>query len=408
MSELLYRLKHLTGYTAYAFVFCAFILIVINIIALFPAELFESLYIGISRGVGALFSVISCFLITYYICKNSKKAVAAGGCLLLFDLILFSLCSVHISFVIGLVLSLLFAFVFSKNSLLGGALICFFISLVLDLIIGLSNDLLLSSLKALCLALKGRGALFGAVNNLYSLLFSDRLSRLFLNKEYSGTAFLNGRIISGVLNIYKAQKAAGINASRYLAGKYFANSFVALGVYLNIYSKIEKEEQTGLTLCLFLSVIFGDVRLFALFILIYNPLMYLGYLLTVFISYLTAGLLDISLVYFKEGSVFELIKYRSRMIYFLIAGLVIMALSYFLQRLIISKFDFQSRKILPSEVQKIVDALGGSSNIQRISGSELYVKNANLIDILRLDCDIRGNLVTLNYDDLSLLKHFFE
>ena len=406
MSDILYRLKKMTGYTSYAFVFCAFILIVINIIALVPAELFDNLYSSASKGVSVAFSVISCLLITYYICKNSKKAIAAGGCLVFFDLVLFSLCSVHISFVIGLALSLLFAFVFSKNSLLGGAVICFFVALVIDLIMGLSNDLTHSALKALCLGLKGRGALFGTVNNLYSILFSDNLSELFLNKSYSGTAFANGKVISGVLNIYKAQQAAGINSSKYLAGKYFVNIFVSFGVYMVMFSRLEKEEQTGLTLCLILSVIFGDVRLFALFILIYNPLMYLGWLLTVLISYLTARLLDIKLVYFRQGSIFELIKYRSRMIYFIVAGVVIAALCYFLQRLILSKFDFQSRRILPFEVRRIIDALGGNSNIERISGSELYVKNANLIDILRLDCDIRGNLVTLNYDDMKLLKKF--
>ena len=76
------------------------------------------------------------------------------------------------------------------------------------------------------------------------------------------------------------------------------------------------------------------------------------------------------------------------------------------ENIIISKFDFQSKRILPYEVRKIVNSLGGESNIERINKGELLVKNPNLINILNLDCEIRGNRVKLLYDDLEKLRQF--
>ena len=407
MNDFIYRLKNLPFYLCAPFFFCAFILVIINVLALFPSESFEMLYYGISRGACALFSVSAALFITYYICKNSKKAFAAGFCILLFDLILFTLCSVHISLIFGIAFSLLYAFIFSKNELFPAFSLCVLISLAVGLTAGLANETAVDFIKMLCASLKGRGALFGAVNNLYSLLFSDRLAQMFLNKDYSGSAFTAGKVISGVMSVFKAQGVAGINASRYLAGKYFVNFFVCSSAFVLIYSRLDSNGKSALIACFALAAVFGDIRLFSLFILIYNPLMYIGMLLLTVLSYLTAYFLDIRLVYLKEGSLAELLKYRDKLGYFLLAGVIIFALSYFTERIILSKFDFQSRKIVPKEVKTIVNALGGDENIQSIQGTDVILKNPNLIDILKLDCDIKGNRVTLSFDDLRLIKKFY-
>ena len=326
---------------------------------------------------------------------------------MLFDLTLFSLCKVHISLVFAIILSIIFSFVFEKQNLLYGFIICALMSFVLAVAIGLSYDSLFSLLKGLCSFLKGRGSLFGAVNNAYPLLFSDNLSALFYHKDYSGSAYSNGRIISGVIDMFSAQKAAGVNASKYLSGKYFVNIFLSTGVFALLYQRLEREQKNAFLLSFLLALIFGDVRLFSLFLLIYNPLMYLGFLILIFISYFTAYLLDIRMVFMRNGSLFELIKYRDKLGYFIIAGLVLCILTYFAQSIILSKFDFQSRKILPYEVRKIISALGGERNIERIQGDEIHLKNPNLIDILRLDCEIRGSTVILNNDDIKSVKEFF-
>ena len=404
MNDLFYRLKNLPIYLCPAFAFCAALLILINTISLFG---FDELYSGVSAAAPVLFSCASALLMCHYSCKSFKKALAAGFCILAYDAVLFSLCSAHISFVFGIILSLFFSYIAKRFPIYQCFLICIFTVLVLSLSAGLSYEYLYSVLKKLCGILKGRGALFGAVNNLYSLLFSNNLSSLFFHKDYSGTAFSGGRIVSGVLDIFEAQGVAGTNASRYLSGKFIVNIFVCSALFLLINKRLDKNEKTALFICFLLAVLFGDIRLFSLFLLIYNPLMYLGFLLITAISYFSAYLLDVQLVYFKEGGIFELIKYRDKVLYFILAGFVIAVLTYFFEKIILSKYDFQSRKILPYDVKKIVSALGGDENIERINGERVELKNPNLIDILRLDCDIRGNNAYLNYDDLILLNKYY-
>ena len=178
-------------------------------------------------------------------------------------------------------------------------------------------------------------------------------------------------------------------------------------MFLLLFKKFENEQQIAFACCFGLAVVFGDVRLFSLFILVYNPMMYFGYLLVTAISYLSAYLLDIRIAFLKTGSLFELFKYMEKPVYFIITGLVITVLTYFLESLILSKFDFQSRKILPLEIRKIVIALGGYRNIERISDEKVILKNPNLVNILNLDCEIKGSEVTLHPDDLCALKAYF-
>lgn len=407
MNDLFYRIKRMPFYVSYPIIFCAVFLLMIDFLALFEAESIQRLYSYFHSEISALFSVSSCGFLTFYLTKNSRKSVTAALCVLFLDIALFSLCSLHISFIFGLIFSILFSYIFMKYDLLWAFVICSLTSLLFSLFIGLIYDYLYSVMLSLCSYLKGRGALFGAINNLYSLLFSDNFSDAFFHKEYSGTAYSNGRVVSGVLDIFEAQGVAGTNASRYLSGKYFINIFASSAIFIILFTRLENKEKTALFISFALSLIFGDIRLFALFILLCNPLMYLGFLLLCFISYLAAYLLDIRMLYFKDASLFELFKYADKVGYFLIAGIVIFALSYFLESIIIAKFDFQSRKILPREVKQIVNALGGDSNIEKIREYDVLLKNANLINILRLDCEIRGNTVILDYDDMRLLRQFY-
>ena len=407
MTKLIHRLKRLPSFLSSAFFITAAFLFLINTITLFPFSQTEELYRNFSSGVFALFGVLSGGFITFYTCKNTKKAFFSAGSIMLFDLMLFSLCGVHISLISAIVLSLVFSFIFEKQSLLNGFIICLLISFISAFALGLGYDSLFTLLKALCSFLKGRGALFGAVNNAYSLIFSDNLSALFYHKDYSGSAYSNGKIVSGVIDMFSARKAAGINASKYLSGKYFVNVFLSTGVFALVYQRLEREQKNAFLLCFLLALVFGDVRLFSLFLLIYNPLMYLGWLFLISVSYLTAYMLDIRMVFMRTGSLFELVKYRDKPGYFIIAGLVLCVLSYFAQSIILSKFDFQNRRILSSEVRKIISALGGERNIQRIQGNEIVLKNPNLIDILRIDCEIRGNTVLLDNDDMKLVKEAF-
>ena len=407
MINLVHRLKCLPSYLSQAFFISAVFLIIINIITLIPTSRMNELFKNFSAGIPALFGVLSGGFIVYFVCRNTRKAIAAAGSILFFDLILFSLCGLHISLVFGIVFALIYSFIFEKQSIFWGFVICALLSFITAVLIGLSYEFLFDLLKALCSSLKGRGAVFGAVNNTYSLLFSDNLAELFYHKDYSGSAYSNGKIVSGVIDMFIAQKTAGISASKYLSGKYVVNAFLSTGVLALIYQRLEREEKNALMLCYALALIFGDTRLFALFLLIYNPLMYLGFLLMISISYLTAFLLDIRMVFLKNGSIFEMIKYRDKLGYFLLAGLVLCILTYYFEKIIMNKWDFQSRKVLPYEVRKIVLALGGEKNIESVLENSVILKNPNLIDILKLDCEIHSNKVFLNPDEAQLLNMYF-
>ncbi len=406
MNNLFLKLKNLPLFLSAAFFFTAGTLIIINLITLIPSKQISALNEGFNSAITALFAFTACVMINWMATKNTKKAVAAGYCVLLFDAVLFTLCAVHISFILSIVLSLLLLFFFEKYNLLPAFCISALISFSAALVIGLSYDLLFSLLKSLCDILKGRGALFGAVSNVYSLLFSENLSKLFYHKDYSGTAFVNSKVVSGVIDVFKVQKVAGLNVSKYLSGKYFVNIFVSTGLFLLLYQKLEKEMKTAFVLCFALAFLFGDVRLLALFVLVYNPIMYFGYLLLIIVSYLTAYFLDIRIAFLKAGSLFELFKYIEKPVYFIITGLVIMVLTYFIESLILSKFDFHSKSFLPRNVKKLIDALGGRKNIEKLTDNMLYVKNPNLINILNIDCDIKGNAITLHSDELELIKEY--
>ncbi|MBE6742468.1 MAG: hypothetical protein E7570_09245 [Ruminococcaceae bacterium] len=408
MNNLFLRLKNLPFYLSLAFIFSALTLLFINTLTLIPSTQMEKLYAGVNSAVTFLFALAAGVMINYRVCKNTRKALAAGFSLLLFDAVLFTLCGVHISFLLSIILSLAFSFITEKLSLINAFAVCSLISLAIALGLGLSYDLLLSLLKSFCTQMKGRGAIIGMINNAYSLAFSENLASLFYNNDYSGTAYVNGEIVSGVTNIFKAQGVAGDSVSRFLTGKYFVNIFLSLGIFALLFNKLEDEKKTAFSLCFALGVIFGDVRLFALFVLVYNPIMYLGYLALIIVSYLTAYLLDIRIAYERAGSVFELFRDFDKPFYFILAGVVLSILTYFLESIIISKVDFSGRKILPKEVRQIVKALGGERNIERAEEGIITVTNPNLINILSLDCEIKGDKVTLLPDDFDLIYRFFK
>jgi hypothetical protein len=141
--------------------------------------------------------------------------------------------------------------------------------------------------------------------------------------------------------------------------------------------------------------------------LLYNPVLYFSYLILIFISYFVSSLLDIRIGFINNGSIIELFKYGNDWFYFILAGVVIAFLSYFTSKLVTSNFDFQNKSILPKEIRKIVKALGGEDNIVKIFRNKVYVENPNLIDIIKLDCEIHENEITLCFDDLELLKEYF-
>lgn len=408
MNSLFLNLKKTPYYLAYPFIFSASFLVIVNILALIPIDEFQTVKNYFALNINALFCVLAPGFITFYNCENAKKAVTSAFSVLLSDLVFYSITSEHFSLLLILVLAFACSGISQKTDLIYFYLSLLLGGITLSLVLGFMYGYLYDLLKFFAKAIQGKPTLFGVINNFYTIAFSDNFADLFYHKGYSASMLINDRLISGAVDIFESDADSPQSVvSKYLTGKYLLNIFVTIGVFFALYSKFDKNEKYSFVLISLLALIFGDVKLLSLLILVFNPFLYFCYLVLVFVCYLVPRLLDIRIGFIENGSIFELFRYGNSWFYFFLTGIVIAFLTYFAFNLTLSRFDLQTRKFLPRDVKKIVTALGGDRNIERIAKNKVYVKNPNLIDIIKLDCDIHENEITLRYDDLQLLKEYF-
>ena len=405
MKNMVKSLQRRAKSLAYPLIFVSSVLIIGGIINLISIDKFSEIAQSISGVAGGMMSFAAPAFVVYYSVKNSKKALASGFCVIAGDIILFSVCNVHFSLVFSLIAAVLCEYIYKRFDLLSGFYMLLAVFVLISVSICVSYDYLFEVLKSLCTFLKGKGALFGMTDYVYRILFSDNLGNLMLKKDYSGTLLTEDGIISGAINIFKSTKNSEY-ASEYLSGKYFINIFLPAGMIIALYKKTDGMQNFTLLLSLILSAVFGDARMIAFCVIAINPVLFIGSLFIVFISYFVSSMLNIGVGYESTSSVFELIKYGNKWVYFILTGIIITALTYYFSLILLSKFDFRQGKYFPKEIRRIVNALGGAENILKISGGVITVSNPNLIDIISLDCDIIGNKVRLLYDDCEVLKEY--
>lgn len=407
MNTLLLSIKKSNDYLSYPFIFLSFFLIAINIISLLPVAQLHDVYLLSQNNLEFFFGLLCVYFVSYYN-NGGKRSIIASFCYVLGDSVLYALYGEHFSLVFSVIIAFAFSAVIKNMDILYSFLLLMLISVVFAVIIGLAYDYLISWLRAFCGFMKNKELLFGITNNAYSIFFSDSFGEMFYSKDYSASTVVNNQIVAGVKEIFKADPSSPIEDVKvFLTGKYFVNIFVSIGALISLYSKMDGKKLSAFVLLCAVSILFGDVKLLSLFLLLFNPIIYLAYLFMVFASYLLPVLLDIKIGFYNNGSVIELFKYGQRWFFFLITGFVIAVMTYFLFQIVISKFDIEKKKLLPKEVKKIVVALGGEDNIERIKTDKLYVKNPNLIDVIKLDCDINGNEITLHYGDFEMIKEYF-
>lgn len=407
MNTLLLSIKKSNDYLAYPFIFLSLFLIVVNIIEFLPVAPLHDVYLLSQNNLEFFFGFLCVYFVCYYN-HAGKRAITASFCYVLGDSVLFALSGEHFSLVFSVIIAFVFSAIIKNTDILYSFILLMLISVIFALVIGLSYDYLISWLRAFCGFMKNKELLFGVINNAYSIFFSDSFGEMFYSKDYSASTVVNNQIVAGVKEIFIADSSNPIDDVKvFLTGKYFVNIFVSIGALISLYSKTYGKKHFAFALLCAISVLFGDIKLLSLFLLLFNPIIYLAYLFMVFVSYLLPMLLDIKIGFYNNGSVIELFKYGQKWFFFFITGFVIAVMTYFLFQIVISKFDIEKKKLLPKEVKKIVVALGGEKNIERIKMDKLYVKNPNLIDVLKLDCDINGNEITLHYGDLELIKEYF-
>ena len=139
----------------------------------------------------------------------------------------------------------------------------------------------------------------------------------------------------------------------------------------------------------------------------YNPLIFVGYVFVGGVGYFVSALVDIRIGFEKYASLFSLFKYGRSVGYFLLVGFVLAVLMYFVVQIVVAKFDMDNQKYYPKDVRALVKALGGERNIENLENGVLTVRNPNLIDILKVDCEIHQNTVILIDNDYNLLKEYF-
>lgn len=407
MNNLLLSIKKSPKFLAYPFIFVSSFLIVVNALNMFPIKAFGEIYGYAENNVDIIFGASAVFFVSYYI-NNSKKAFAVALCYMLSDSVFYSLSGEHYSLVAGIVCAFIISAIIKNMDLLYAFFLLLIVGVIIGLILAVSYEFLFSALKGFCSFMKNKESLFGVVNNFYSLFFSDSFGEMFYTKDYSTSTIVNDNLVVGIKNIFLADTESPHSlVSSFMTGKYLLNIFVTIGIYVALYSHFNGVQLSAFTLVSALALAFGDVKLLSLFILVFNPMIYLAFLAMVFISYLMPAILDIRIGFRDNGSIIELFKYGNNLGYILLSGIVIGVMTYFLIQMVVSKFDIQKQKLLPREVKKLVNALGGEKNIQRINENNLIVRNPNLINVLVLDCDILENVVTLHYGELELLKQFF-
>ncbi len=337
----------------------------------------------------------------YYKFRNSKYALPSGIAAASGSIVLYSISGNYFSIVQTVILSFLIIFILKKAGFLYGSLI----SILLTMLTAYLLSLLDTSIITYKLAdfVSGSGAIFGVVNNVYELFCSDKLGDLIYNTGVSKSVLINGEIISGVKSIF-AYDSDNEAVSVFLTGKYYESVFLTLGMLPLLIKRLNPQYGLSfLMLCIF-TVLMGDNRLFSLCVLIYSPFLYMAYLLCIFISYILPPLLNISIGFVKGAGIIELISNIEKPLLFLLSGAVLAILTYFSGRLVLTKIDFQNETYYPKKTREIISALGGMENIKTVKNGRVYVENPNLINILKLDCDVRQNVITLAKEDYEVIK----
>ena len=357
-----------------------------------------------SAAINVVFAVPFCTFSVYKFCKSAKKAVAAVCAYLVSDTMLFAACGAHFSLLFGVGITLLFCLVLRNTDLLIGYISVLAISVTFAVIFILLYERYTASLQAFAQIIEGRGALFGTLDNLSRLLFGDYFEGLFYHKSYSAATVVDGSITTGAVDIFKSADSPATSTAEFLTGRYFATVFIPLGVFAALFNRLKNEAVFAFLSALLLSVIFGDERLFYLLLLLVSPLLYVGSLIVIYLSYAVTAFVDIRIGFTNLPDIISMFRNMHKPVYFLVVGAVVALLSYFMCRLIAARFNLLSQDELPRDVKRLVNCLGGRENIVRISDGLVTVSNPNLIDILRLDCEIHENTVELYPDDFEIIN----
>ena len=388
--------RKINEYLAYPFMFLSAFIIVTGILP----------FINAGDCLGLICSVLFPFYVVYNVNKSAEKGIICAFCTLCGDIIYFGFTSSHFSILFCLIISIVMSKLSDGMRLSYLSAVLFITVVALSVVFGLINPLITEYLKAFSSLIKGKGFLFGMINNAYMLGVSDKFSYLFYHTDFGSSTLSGGKILSGAIDIFKyAPDNSAV--SQYLTGKYFVNIFLTLGLLFALFKRLSLNSRLALVSVCAAGILTGDVRCISLFILIFNPFIYLAYLFVIGVSYLIPELLGLKIGFTESGSISELVRYGNSWIYFIVTGAVLTLLMYFSCRLVMAEFSLSDGNYYPPRVRKIISCLGGEENITDVKRGRVTVSNPNLINIISLDCDIHGNMVILDKEDFELIEEYF-
>lgn len=351
--------------------------------------------------------IICCGFISLIITSNSKKALIVILSSVIIQVIYYTMTNNTFGMALILLFVVLLSLLSNKFDLLYSFIVLVFLSAVLGILLGITQGAFQYVLKLLASAIKNKSAIFSILNEGLQLIFGDDFSFLFYHTDFGGSNFINGRIVTGAVDIFSATKdnPTGVT-SDYLTGKYYTNLFFPIGIALAFYNKLKEEHRFALIISMLMCIICGDNSIFSIFVILYNPLVFITYVLLSGVSNIVCRLVDIRIGFENSASIIELICYFQKPVYFFLIGVVFVGMMYFVCQYIISKYSFNDMRYIPKNIRRILNSLGGEDNIEKISDGFVYVYNPNLIDVLKLDCIINNNQVELIENDFEeLLKY---
>lgn len=352
--------------------------------------------------------VIWCMCLSFLsiaITSNSKKTIVVSTSVVLSNFVFYSISNMCFSPLVIMAFFILLSLLSLKFDLLYSFIICVIIAISVGVIFGYANTYILKFIYSFYNAIKTKTLIISVINELVFFITND--NKLYYN-DITGATLINKEIVTGIIDIFdKTKDNPTLDVSKYLTSKYYLNIFLPLGITLALYKRIKGEYRLPLLLSFLLSAICGDNVIFSIFILIFNPILYCGYILIYALSNLVSRIVDIRIGYVDNASLIELICYIQKPIYFLLIGVILVITMFFLSAFIMEKYNFENYKYIPKELKLLLKSIGGENNIESVMNGKVYVKNPNLINVLKLDCEIHNNEVTLLKDDFELLSKYY-
>ena len=384
--------------------FFSILIFIIFFLSLFDVQKGDSLVV-----LSIIWSVLSSGFIGANVFCNSKKTISLTCGILCLNGFYYFMCDEAFSLFLSVIAAILLSKFCRDYSFENVFYISVGVCVTLGVIFGLLYDPCLNITRFLAKASQGNSFVFAIINDAYSLLFGNAFSDLFYIKDYAGALMIDNKLYSGVIEIFKADKENPASGTAlYMTGRYFANIFLSIGLFTALFSRARDKYLFSFISAFVLCLIVGNNLAFCLFLIFYNPFIYLAYLMCLGIDSFVCSLIDIRVGYETSASLFEMIKYIDKPIYFLLIGALSSILMYFAAVLVLSKYDLENHRILPKSVRQLTKYLGGEENISGYENGIVYVKNPNLIDVLMLDCLIKENAVTLNTEDYDLIKKYYD